>query len=141
MHAVAAARDLVGQRLGVRRGRIGVRHLEHCGDAAEHGGARAGLEILLLGQPGLAEMHLGVDDAGQHVQALRLDHRAPGGAGEVADRRDPAAGYADIAYTLAVLVDDRAAAYDHIEGISHSQSALETLRRAPYVPAHRLARI
>ncbi len=74
MHAVTGALHLV------REGRfrdgqwISVRHLEHAGDAAHHGAARARLQILLLGQAGLAEMHLGVDHAGQDVQALAVDH-------------------------------------------------------------------
>ena len=73
MHAMVAALHLVGERLGGDRERIGVRHLEHRGDAAHHGAARAGLEIFLVGQAGLAEMHLGVDHAGQDVQALAVD--------------------------------------------------------------------
>ena len=86
--------------------RIGVRHLEHRGDAAHHGAARAGLQVLLVGQAGLAEMHLGVHHAGQDVQALAVDHlgrRRP--APSAADRGDAAIGDADVAHALAVLID------------------------------------
>ncbi len=75
------------------------------GDAAHHGAARPRLEIFLVGQARLAEMHLGVDHAGQDVQAPAVDRLAGGGLPEVADRRDPAIGDADVADTLAVLVD------------------------------------
>ena len=76
MHAVAAALHLVGEGcLGDGQG-IGVRHLEHRGDAAHHGAARTGFEVFLVGQARLAEMHLGVDHAGQDVQALAVDHLA-----------------------------------------------------------------
>ncbi len=50
MHAVTAALDLVGQRLGAGGGRIGVRHLEHRGDAAQHRAARARFQVFLVGQ-------------------------------------------------------------------------------------------
>ena len=73
MHAPLRARDLVGERGGGGRRRIGVGHFEHRGDAAQHRRARAGLEILLVSQAGLAEMNLGVDDAGQDVQAAAID--------------------------------------------------------------------
>jgi hypothetical protein len=105
MHAVAAAPDLVGEgRLGNGQG-IGVRHFEHGGDPAHHGAARSRLQIFLLGLARLAEMHLGVDHAGQDVQALAVDHLAAVACPEAADRRDPATTDADIANTLAVLID------------------------------------
>ena len=71
--------DLGGERLLGDGQRIGVRHFEHRGDAAHHGAARAGLEVFLVGQPGLAKVHLRVDHAGQDVQALAVDHLAGGG--------------------------------------------------------------
>ena len=69
MHAVVRALDLVGERRGGGGGRIGVGHLEHRGDAAEHRAARAGFQIFLVGQAGLAKMHVAVDHARQHMQA------------------------------------------------------------------------
>ncbi len=105
MHAMVAGLDLGGERFLGNRQRIGVRHLEHGGDAAHHGAARAGLEVFLLRQPGFAEMHLRVHHAGQDVQALAVDGLARGGLREPADRGDPAIGDADVADALAVLID------------------------------------
>ncbi len=81
VHAVMRARNLVGERLRGHRQRIGIGHLEHGGDAAQHRTARAGFEIFLVGEARLAEMHMAVDHAGQHVQAAAVDHLA-------ADARD-----------------------------------------------------
>jgi hypothetical protein len=71
MHAVAGAADLVGQGFGRGGQRVGVGHLEDGGDAAENGGARAGLQVFLVLGAGLAEVDLGVDDAGRRpVQSM-----------------------------------------------------------------------
>ena len=85
--------------------RIGVRHLEHRGDAAHHGAARSGFEILLVRQARLAEMHLRVHHAGQDVQSLAVDRLGGGSLPKRADRGDPAIGDADVADALAVLID------------------------------------
>ena len=46
-----------------------------------HGGARAGLEVFLVGRrPRLAEMHLAVDHARQHVQGPCSRTRRPAAA-------------------------------------------------------------
>ena len=90
MHAVMAALDLVGNRRRRGGGRIGVRHLEHGGDAAEHRAARAGFEVLLVGEAGLAEMHMAVDHARQQMQAAAVDHLAGGRARKIADGRKAA---------------------------------------------------
>jgi len=50
-------------------------------------------------------MHLGVDHAGQDVQALAVDHLSGRGLRQRADRGDTAVGNADIAHALAVLID------------------------------------
>jgi len=47
-------------------------------------------QIFLLSLARLAEMHLGVDHAGQDVQALAVDHLRSGCLPEAADRGDPA---------------------------------------------------
>ena len=47
-------------------------------------------------QPGLAEMHLGIDDAGQHMQSGGVETLGRGGGGKVAQRRYLAPGHADI---------------------------------------------
>jgi hypothetical protein len=105
VHAVPGRLDLGGERLLGNRQRIGVRHLEHGGDAAHHGAARAGLEIFLVRQPGLAEMHLRVHHARQHMQPPAVDHLGGKVGVEPADRGNTARGDADIADALAVLID------------------------------------
>ncbi len=88
MHAAGAAADLVVEGIGGRRQGLGVRHLEHRRDAAHDGGARAGFEVFLVLEPGLAEMDLAVDDAGQDVEAGAVDHLAARGGREIAERCD-----------------------------------------------------
>ena len=97
MHAVMAALDLVGDRRRVGGERIGIGHLEHRGDAAEHRAARADFEVFLVGEARLAEMHMAVDHARQQMQAAAVDHLAGGGARQVADRGKPAGPNAEIA--------------------------------------------
>ena len=87
MHAVMRALDLVGERRGRGRGRVGVRHLEHRRDAAQHRAARAGFEVFLVGEAGLAEMHMAVDHARQHMQAAAVDGLSRRGARQIADAR------------------------------------------------------
>ena len=81
MHAALRARELVGERVCARRQRIGVGHFEHRGHAAENGRARARLQVLLMNEPRLAKMHLGIDDAGKNVKAAAVDALARRGAG------------------------------------------------------------
>src|SRR5258707_9174137 len=108
MHAVAAAPYLVAEILRVDGERIGVRHLEYRGDAAHHRAARSGFEVLLVGLTRFAEMHLGVDHAGQDVQALAIDDFARAGGAERTDFGDSPTRNTDVADALAVLVDDGA---------------------------------
>jgi len=63
MHAMVRALQLVFEGCGIGRGRIGVRHFEHGDDAAHDRGLRSSLQVFLPLQAGLAEVHLGVDDA------------------------------------------------------------------------------
>ena len=93
-----ARRELVGERVRARRRRVGVGHFEHGGHPAENGRARAGLQILLVDEAGLAEMHLAVDDAGQNMQALAVDPFACRGAAEIADLGDAPVADADVAH-------------------------------------------
>ena len=99
--------------------RVGVGHLEDGGHAPHHGGARAGLEIFLVLEPGLTEVHLGVDDAGQDMQAGRVDHLAGAGRVELADGDDLAARDPYIAKTDAVVIDERSAFDKNIVGLRH----------------------
>ena len=105
MHAALRAGELVGERFGARRQRIGVGHFEHRGHAAENGRARAGLQILLVNEPRLAKMHLRIDDAGKNVQAPAIDALARRGAAQSADLGDAPVADADVALADPVLVD------------------------------------
>ena len=51
--------------------RVGVRHRHHRAEAAGRGGARAGLEVLLVLLAGHAQVHVRVDEGRQQVAALR----------------------------------------------------------------------
>ncbi len=96
MHARAPAGDLVGKRRGARGRGLGIRHLEHGGDAAQHRRTAPRLQILLVGQARLAEMHLGVDDAGEHMQAGSIEDPRCARTGKRADGGDAAVDDADI---------------------------------------------
>ncbi len=124
MHAARGALDLVGERLGRDRQRVGVGHFEHRGDPAEDRAARAGLEVLLVGQARLAKMHLAVDHAGQDVQPAAVDPLARRRRVEVADLGDLAVRDADVAQGCAVLVDDRRAGENEVEMAGHPGSFL-----------------
>jgi hypothetical protein len=121
MHPVMGALDLVGQRRGAGGGRLGVGHLEHRGDAAQHGAARAAFEILLVGEAGLPKMHVAVDHARQNMQAAAINHLG-GERADRADRRDPAIGDGDVAHPLAILIDDGAAFEDQVVACRHHAS-------------------
>jgi hypothetical protein len=121
VHAVVAAPHLVGQSLGARGLRIGVGHLEHRRNAAHDSGAGAGFQILLVVEPRLAEMDLGVDDAGQDMQPPAVDLALGAGLGEIADMRDGASPHADVALDAAVLIDDDAALEDQVVGLGHGE--------------------
>jgi hypothetical protein len=73
-----------------------------------------------VGQPRIAEVHLGVDHAGQQVQAAAIDHLPGGGLREVAEGGDAAIGDAEIAHAFAVLIDDGAALENEVEASGHS---------------------
>ena len=90
MHAARRPRDLIGERLGGYGRRIGIRHVEHRRDAAQHGGAAAAFQVLAILAAGLAEMHMAVDDAGQDVQARARRNMSPAASrANVAEPRDP----------------------------------------------------
>ena len=86
MHAIGRGGDLGGQGLGARCRGLGVRHLEHGRDAAQDRRPAAGLKIFLVLDAGLAEMHLGIDNAGQHMKAARVDGLARERSADIADR-------------------------------------------------------
>ena len=122
MHAVPAAPDLVGQRLRRHRLRDRVRHLEDAGHAAKRGRARSALQVFLVVEPRLAEMHLAVDYARQDMQAGAIDDLAGRGLREIAERHDLSASNADIAHDAAILVHHRAALEDDVVSLGHGVS-------------------
>ncbi len=124
MHAAGGAPHLVGERCLAGSERIGVGHFEDGGDTAEHRRARTGLQIFLVLQAGLAEMHLAVDDTGQDVQAAAIDRLTGRSLAEIADSGDAPCPHADIAPALAVMVHHSAACQDEVEGGCHGASNL-----------------
>ena len=75
-------------------------------------------------RPGSRKCTWRVDHARQDVQAAAVDGLAGRRLRQVAERGDPAAGDADIARALAVLIDDGAALEDQVEGLGHSNVTL-----------------
>ena len=122
MHAVMAELHLAGEGLLGDRQRIGVRHFEHRRDAAHHGAARTGFQVLLVSQARLAKVHLRVHHARQDVQALAVDHLGGRGLSKAADCGDAAIGDADVAHALAVLIDHGAGFQNGIKALAHHSS-------------------
>ena len=98
--------------------RLGVGHLEHRRDAAEGRRGRAGGEVFLVLEAGLAEMHLGVDDAGQHMQTAGIQHFG-GAAVDRADGGDAAGANGDVRRRDAVRRRGDAPADDEIVRFGH----------------------
>ena len=112
-------------------GRLGVRHLEHGGDAAQHRRPAAGRKIFLVLEAGLAEMHLAVDHAGQDVQAGGVDGLAGEPFADRADLGDAAVPHANIGKPLAVMIDDGSAFEHEIEGLGQVRLLLRGLAPLP----------
>ena len=130
-HPVAGPGQLVGQGVRIGGGRLGVGHFEHGDDPAEGGGAGAGLQVFLPLQPRLAEMDLGVDDAGQDRQAAGVNNLARRGLRQVADEDDPPVGHADVGQAAARMVGHLAAADDQVIGLGHGSP--HTMHHAPVI--------
>src|SRR5205807_1426416 len=80
---------------------------------------RTRLQVLFVGQPRFAEMHLGVDHSRQDVQAVAVDRLAGACPRQIAERRDAAARYGEITRDRAILVDDGTAFEEKIERLCH----------------------
>ena len=108
VHAGLRTAQLVCQ--GVRRcgGGPGIRHFKHGSYAAHHGGAAAGVKILLVLKAGLAEMDVGIDDAGQDMQAAAIDGERRLARRNAAEGRYPAGSNADVALADTVVIDEGA---------------------------------
>ena len=87
-HARLAPRLLAQREQDRRRvdGRVGVGHRDHGDVAAGRGRAGAGVEVLLVLLPGRAQVHVRVDEAGEQVPALAVDHLGAGRPGGRARR-------------------------------------------------------
>ncbi len=121
--AARGASQFVGDRRRRRRRRIGVGHFENSDDAAEHGAARAAFKILLVLEPGLAEMHLRVDRARQHVEIGGIETLRRRRALEIADRGEAPGANADIGGPAPARQQAGAALDDQIEGPGHSAAS------------------
>ena len=119
VHAAFRPGELVGQRFGAGGRRIGVRHFEHGGHAAEHGGARTSLQVLFVNVARLAKMDLGIDDAGKNVKAAAIDALARRGLAQGADPGDAPVANADVAKADPVLVDHGPVDEHAIEALRH----------------------
>ena len=81
----------LAQRAQDRRGvdgRARVRHRDDRDEAAGGGGARAGLEVLLVLLPRHAQVHVRVDEAREEVAALAVDDARRRASRSLADRGD-----------------------------------------------------
>ncbi len=72
----------------------------------------------------LAEMHLRVDDAGEHMKARRLENILGILPGQVADGRDDPAPDADIGPDDALRRDGASVLDDEVECIRHGDTTL-----------------
>ena len=95
--ARARARILAlgGQRVAVEDGRE-VRVLEHRGHATRRCGRGSVLPVLTLGGSGVHQVHVRVDEAGQHEQAFRVDGASARLAAGLGNRRDAPVADGDI---------------------------------------------
>ena len=97
---------------GVVVHRIGVRHAGDGGEAAGHGGCRAGGDRLLVLLPGLAQVHVDVDEAGRDdPAALDLEHLGAVDRQVLPDARDRAVldQHVELAVAPVGRIDDPAA--------------------------------
>jgi hypothetical protein len=120
MHAAGGALNLVGKGCFAGGQRVGVGHFENGGDAAQHRCPRTCLQILLMLEPRLAEMHLAVDDPRKDVQPATVDRFGGGCLAEIADDGDAPAIDAYVATALTIVVDHRAACQDEVVGRGHA---------------------
>ena len=91
-HVAALPRQALG--IGDWRNRVG--HVEQGGDPAEDRGPRAGLDRFHGWVAGITQVDVAVDQAGQDVQAYRVDHRIRGRADRRTEIRDPPGADAEI---------------------------------------------
>src|SRR5262245_61478097 len=133
VHPMMPASHLVRERLRAGCSRLGIGHLKDSGDAAHHRTARAGFEILLVSQAGLAEVHLGIDHTRQNMQASTIDGLARGGLRQVTKCRDASTRNAKIARAFPVVIDDSPTLEDQIVALCHPACRSCSPASRPYV--------
>ncbi len=93
----ADGRLLLLERTDVGHGRLGVGHVVDAGDACVDGRRRPGAEILLRGHPGVAEVHVRIDETGDHDPAgPQVDPPLPSGNTTSSSDDAPVLGYPDL---------------------------------------------
>jgi Tol biopolymer transport system component len=120
--------ELVREGFGRGRAWNRVGHLEDRGHAPEDRRSAAGHEVLFVSETRLAEVHVGIDDPGQDVQAAGFEDNGRGPRRKRAQGDDPTLAYPDVAKTHS----RRAHA-----GPAPDQK-IETLRTAPPLCPHRV---
>ena len=123
---------LPGQLFRIDDGREGVRHIEHRRQPAQDGAPRSRGDGLHRGVAGIAQMHMRVDQAGQHVQAGGVDGFIGRGIGGCADGGDAAVANADIGGFHAPGQDTDAVADQQIEMAGHRRIPFMRSRARPW---------
>src|SRR5262249_37834692 len=115
----------IRERLRARRRRIGVGHFEDRRHAPKDRGARAGLEILLVSEAGLAKMNLRVDHARQDVKSHGIDRLTRARTGKIANRGNLSVQNADIARADPSVVGNGPALQEQVEVLRHFTRSFE----------------
>ena len=123
-HLLLRHLPLLAVELGGGHRRIGERVLDHRGHSTGRGRHGAGGEVLALGVPGILEVGVHVDGAGQHDQAGGVDQFVGAAAiGPLGDRGDAAVLDHDVCREHAVVGGQRAAG-DHGALAAHGGEVL-----------------
>ena len=84
------------QPFGIDDGRRGIGHIEHGRQATKHGSAGAGFHGFHLGVARVAQMHMRVNQAGQHMQPLAINRLRCFCLGKITNGGDAPGANADI---------------------------------------------
>jgi len=79
-----------------------------------------------MGEAGLAEVHLGVDDSGEDVEPLGLEALRRGSGGEVAEGGDAAARDTHVGAVPSLRPDARPAHHHEVEALGQDSSSRRT---------------
>jgi len=89
--------ELIMQRGNAGRVGLGVRHLQKRGDAPLRTGKRTSVEVFLVGEAGIAEVNLVVDDTGKQMQPGGVDRFINGHGARWIDGEDASVFNEDVA--------------------------------------------